>query len=122
MTPLAPGVHVLTNLDLNDPTCPRIAGSHALFEAVALSATHDDFASLRAALRTVLSDHRVPMDPRAPSRGDTLCIHSPIYGTRSSTILLYSRPHERMRYWHAPGAPCVSDYTEVPLPGPTRTA
>src|SRR5206468_12477557 len=30
---LEPGLHLLTNLDLNDPTCPRIAASHQGFAA-----------------------------------------------------------------------------------------
>ena len=116
VTPLTPGVHVLTNLNLNDPTCPRIAGSHQLFEAVSLSAADGDLAHLLAALRRVLSDHRVSLDPRLPSRHDTLCIHSPGYGTRSSSIILYAGHERRMRYWHAYGPPCISDYQEVPLP------
>ncbi len=113
VTSLSPGVHLLTNLELNDPTCPRIAKSSALFRSVAHS-PGADAGELIAPLRTILSDHTTALDPRAETI-DTLCVHLPGYGTRSSSIVALDRAG-RARYWHAAGPPCRSEFTTVQLP------
>ncbi len=116
VTALEPGVHVLTNADVNDPTCPRIAKSHQLFQEVSLP---NDAASLRALperMRAILADHHVPVDPRGPSAANTLCVHRGEYGTRSSTVIAVPEHGQPMHYWHAAGPPCRSPYEEVPLP------
>lgn len=108
---LEAGVHLLTNLALNDPTCPRIAKSSQLFRAVRLpGATELD--AVVPELRAILSDHTTALDPRAQVI-DTLCVHLPGYGTRSSSIVAITRTG-RMRYWHAAGPPCRTAYTELP--------
>ncbi|HUI27159.1 MAG TPA: NRDE family protein [Candidatus Kryptonia bacterium] len=115
ITVLPPGVHLLTNLELNDPTCPRIAKSARLFESVAL--TDDDHAeALVARLRTILSDHSTPLDPRSPLPSNNLCVHTERFGTCSSTIIAFSAERQRYRLWHAPGPPCDTPFREVPLP------
>lgn len=114
VTPLPHGVHLLTNLDVNDPTCPRIARSSALFRDLALP-------PLAAAgemvprLRVVLADHATALDPRADSL-DMLCVHLSGYGTRSSSIVAIGTEGP-VRYWHAAGPPCQADFREVALPG-----
>lgn len=113
---LTAGTHLLTNLDVDDPTCPRIARSHQLFRDVPLPASERDLPRLVAQLRTILGDHEVPLDPRGDSVGNTLCIHRGEYGTRSSSILAHVGPPRRIRYWHAPGPPCRAEYAEVALP------
>ena len=115
VTSLPPGVHLLTNLELNDPTCPRIAKSSALFRGVSRSPT-DDPAILIAQLQPILSDHTTALDPRTTTI-DTLCVHLPSYGTRSASIVAVDRTG-RLRYWHAPGPPCRTDFAEVNLPPP----
>jgi len=110
LTPLSPGVHLLSNLALNDPTCPRIAKSSALFRAVTLPAAAD-VASVVPALRAILSDHSTALDPRAPTI-DTLCVHREGYGTRSSSIVAVTAAG-RLRYWHAPGPPCRTEHEEL---------
>src|SRR5439155_1317444 len=51
---LAPGLHLLTNLDLDDPTCPRIAASHRGFAAAGDAFARDgDVDALVARLQTV---------------------------------------------------------------------
>jgi uncharacterized protein with NRDE domain len=113
VTPLPPGVHLLTNLALNDPTCPRIAKSSALFRALVLPSS-EHLASVVPPLRAILSDHSTALDPRADTI-DTLCVHLPGYGTRSSSIV--AATHEGgLRYWHAPGPPCQTEHRELPLP------
>jgi uncharacterized protein with NRDE domain len=116
VTELPPGVHVLTNLEINDPTCPRIARSHQLFAAVPLCDSVTDVPPLLAHLRAILADHTVPLDPRSEEITNRLCIHSPVYGTRSSSVLLQFAHDGAVRYWHAPGPPCRTDFTEVLLP------
>lgn len=112
---LTPGVHVLTNLDVDDATCPRIAQSYHLFQSVSLpndAREHDD---LVRCLHSILSDHVVPLDPRGHSRHDTLCVHRGEYGTRSSSIVLCPADG-RATYLHAPGPPCRTSYADVALP------
>jgi uncharacterized protein with NRDE domain len=110
---LPPGVHLLTNLELNDPTCPRIAKSAQLFRAVTVPPA-PQLASVVPALRAILSDHTTALDPRAPTI-DTLCVHLPGYGTRSSSIVAITAAG-RMHYWHAAGPPCRTAYAELALP------
>jgi uncharacterized protein with NRDE domain len=113
ITALETGVHLLTNLELNDPTCPRIAKSWAHFRALDLAGARDP-AVLLPRLRRILADHTTALDPRAEVI-DTLCVHLPGYGTRSSSIVA-AGPTGRLRYWHAPGPPCRTEYGEVDLP------
>lgn len=111
---LPSGVHLLTNLALNDPTCPRIAKSSQLFRALALP-SGAALPTALPALRTILSDHSTALDPRAETI-DTLCVHLPGYGTRSSSIV--SVTAAGLRYWHASGPPCEATYVELALPTP----
>jgi len=113
ITPLPPGIHLLTNLELNDPTCPRIAKSSELFRRLALPAA-GALADVLPALRDILSDHTTALDPRATTI-DTLCVHRTGYGTRCSSIVAVTGAGD-LRYWHAPGPPCRTPYQEMPLP------
>lgn len=114
--PLPAGVHVLTNLELNDPTCPRIAKSSRRFQAIRDGAGDaPDPALLIAPLRTVLADHSTALDPRAEVL-DMLCAHLPGYGTRSASVIAAGATG-RPRFWHAPGPPCTTALRELPLPG-----
>ena len=117
ITPLTPGLHLLTNLDLNDPTCPRIAQSHRLFDALRLPAEAGDMPPVFAGLRAILSNHRVLLDPRGLHSDNTLCVHRPGYGTRSSAIVTHFACEQQPRFWHAPGPPCRVPYVELDLPG-----
>jgi len=114
VTPLPPGVHLLTNLELNDPTCPRIAKSSELFRSLTLPAT-GSLEDVLPGLRAILSDHTTALDPRATTI-DTLCVHGPSYGTRCSSIVAVTGAGA-LRYWHAPGPPCRTPYRELVLPG-----
>ena len=58
---LTPGLHLLTNLDLNDATCQRISRSTHRFAAlVERHSQSGDTASLVLGLRLVLADHQMP--------------------------------------------------------------
>jgi uncharacterized protein with NRDE domain len=112
------GLHLLTNLDLNDPTCPRIATSHRLLADVPIPATPatDGTTRLLGSLQKVLASHDVPLDPRSRTLTDTLCIHSDSYGTRSSSIVLTPPAPSPLQYWHAPGSPCATAFARITLP------
>lgn len=107
---LPPGLHLLTNLDVNDPTCPRIAGSHRMFaELLAPAAPPPASPDFVARLRGILSRHDTPLDPRDPTLANSLCLHLDGYGTRSSTLLFRSDAG-RWTYLHANGRPCETAY------------
>lgn len=111
---LPPGTHVLTNLDLNDATCPRISRSSERFAAAGdRFVARPECSALVDDLRHVLADHRTALDDRQPT--DRLCIHTPVYGTRSSTILLAPAAGAPL-FLHAAGAPCRRPHRRVPLP------
>ena len=111
--PLESGLHLLTNLDVNDPTCPRIAASHQGFAVAGAGFTADgDLGAFVARLRSVLADHATALDPRGPG---SLCLHLPAYGTRSSTVLVVPRGDEPFRYFHADGPPCRTPFAPVEL-------
>jgi uncharacterized protein with NRDE domain len=118
LTRLPPGVHLLTNLDLNDPTCPRIARSSSRFAAL-VPPVSGDAAELVEPLRAILADHHTALDPRAPQI-DTLCVHRDGYGTRSASIVALPAGG-RPRYWHAAGPPCRTPFVELCVP-PVRGA
>jgi uncharacterized protein with NRDE domain len=118
LTRLQPGLHLLTNLALNDVTCPRIAKSHGMFEAALPVLKREGIDAFRSGLRTVLSDHSTPLDPRGQDMPNNLCVHGEKYGTRSSSVLMYSAETKCFRLWYADGPPCRTQYSEIALPPP----
>lgn len=111
---LAPGTHLLTNLDLNDSTCPRISHSSRHFLAVGERYVADrDRENLLHGLREVLSDHLTAVDDRKPT--DQICIHADGYGTRSSTLVLVD-VESRPQLFHADGPPCRTPHERLALP------
>ena len=122
---LEPGVHLLTNMNLNDPECPKIAHSFQHFQTVAEKMTAAPELSfpvveLFRLLHERLADHATLLDPRAEDPRNGLCIHLDGYGTCSSTLLAYSARQRRFIYHFAPGAPCQTDYIEVSLPSASQ--
>jgi hypothetical protein len=108
---LAPGLHVLTNLDLDDPTCPRISGSWAEFAR--LREMNPSTSEFIAVLGEILAKHDVPLDLRSPYESKSLCLHLGDYGTRSSTIAILDRVG-RWTYWHSDEPPCRGLYRLFP--------
>jgi uncharacterized protein with NRDE domain len=124
-TPLATGLHLLTNLDVNDFECPRIAKSYRLFDEHRRSLDAGSGDEILAALRRILSDHSTPLDPRSDGPPNNLCVHTERFGTRSSSVLLYSARSRRFVMWYADGPPCETDYAQIALPPlavPAKTA
>lgn len=117
---LGAGTHVLTNDRIGSALFPKAGRARALLDPGSLHALDDD--ALLARFTRVFSDHEVPDDtPDLPAeslfpreiarRLQALCIHTPVYGTVSSTAMLLT---ERgvARYRYAPGSPCVTAMTE----------
>jgi len=109
---LDPGLHLLTNLDVNDATCPRIATSHRRFaDAGAAFADDGDPVAFVGRLQAILADHATALDPRGPG---SLCVHAGPFGTRSSSVVLVGSGGE-LRYLHADGPPCRTRLEPVAL-------
>jgi uncharacterized protein with NRDE domain len=115
VTDLDPGLHLITNLDLNDPTCPRIAASYQLFvELLRSDAPNPSTAEFRDRLRAILSAHDTELDPRDSGHGNSLCLHSAQYGTRSSSLIFLDHSR-RWSYFHTNEPPCRSRYAPQPV-------
>jgi uncharacterized protein with NRDE domain len=111
---LGPGLHLLTNLDVDDATCPRIAASRQGFTAAGDAFLRErDVDLLVARLQAVLSDHVTALDPRGPG---SLCVHLDGFGTRSATVLLVPSGGHGARGFHADGPPCRVPLADLPLP------
>jgi len=121
---LESGLSVLTNLDLNDPRCPRLAGASRRFGALSpLLERGAEVDEIVPALAAVLSSHEagdvseVPDDPALTALGGPLpfskiCVHVGDYGTRSSSMIFVS-PDGSVRYFHAEGPPCTAEFRPV---------
>src|SRR5262249_59494150 len=96
-TQLETGLHLLTNLELNDQECPRIAKSYRLFEAVRAQMSRLGLEDLIVALRGILADHSTPLDPRTEGPPNNLCVHTEHFGTRSSSVIVYIAAQHRFR-------------------------
>lgn len=110
---LEPGLHLISNLDVDDPECPRIATSTTRFAEIGHRHRSDDPVRLRSQFRRVLEDHGTPLDPRETGAASGLCVHLGAYGTRSSTLLVYD---EGWSYFHAAGPPCERPLEPIDLP------
>lgn len=114
-TPLNPGLHLLTNLDVDDFECPRISHSFDRFARVGADPTlARDQAALRTELRALLADHSTQLDPRS-GRPNSLCIHRDGYGTRESSLIFIDEAG-RVEHFFAPGPPCTTAYAPAMVP------
>ena len=113
---LPPGVYLFTNLNVNDPSCPRISRVTPQFEHLAqLSPASSKrevlLPTIFQQLHTLMSDHDPDQGPR-----NSLCLHLDGYGTCSSSLIAYQVRTQRYTYKFAPGYPCQQKYHEIPLP------
>ncbi len=114
-TTLAPGTHLLTNLDVNDFECPRISRSFSRFAALASEpSVAGDPPLMRQRLATLLSDHSTQLDPRT-GRPNSLCLHLGDYGTRESS-LIFMNAEGHVEHYFAPGPPCTTAYAPASVP------
>jgi uncharacterized protein with NRDE domain len=111
---LEPGVYLITNQDLNDPSCPRISRFHRRFAEAAENFRRSP-SSLDALFSRVASIMATHAGPRASENGGAgggagLCLH---LGRRSSSLIAYDPAARRYRFLFAPGPPCREAYREV---------
>lgn len=93
---LPPGVTVLANDRVGSPEYPKTRRAEALVSTLPLD--------------RVLADHQKPDSDDAMFRElQALCIHTPLYGTRSSAVVTIE-PGRVREYRHAEGAPCVTPF------------
>jgi uncharacterized protein with NRDE domain len=112
-TELRTGLSVLTNLDVNDPRCPRLASAHAGFERVTPVLVADRAeAEIVEALARVLRDHAGSADASGADPFARVCVHAEGYGTRSSSIVLLRRDGA-VAYFHADEAPCRAPFRRI---------
>jgi len=119
---LAPGVHVLENRDLHDPS-PKVERVRGLL-APLLDSGRDRLDRLADGLADLLRDHDLPpVDERQAAETTRLgaavrsiCVHAPDddYGTRSSAIITVAadeRFEPDVRY--TDGAPCLASWEDA---------
>lgn len=123
LEPVPPGVHVLPTARLDTDEYPKV---HRLAERLH-GPLPEAWPELRAHLTAALADHTLPpleAIGEAPAHWlsreqrqavDAVCIHLPVYGTRSSALLALA-PGAVLHYEHAEGPPCrapFEDYTAL---------
>lgn len=113
---LTPGMHLLTNVDLNDFECPRISRAHDRFASLCPpSEFARDPLAHRDQLAHLLADHSTQLDARE-GRPNALCQHMGEYGTRSSSLIFEGRDAASISHFFAPGPPCTATFAPAPVP------
>ncbi len=122
--PLETGLSVLTNLDVNDPRCPRLAGATKRFAALEPllggGATTDELVPALAGALASHEDGAGFVDAVAlrrfgaemAGRFARVCVHAGEYGTRSSSMIFVSGDGA-VRCFHADGPPCEAAFREL---------
>jgi len=107
---LGPGVHILENNPLHQPS-PKVDRVRALLGAATTGASGREVLD---ALPRVLADHGVPPSS-GERRPETLaaCVHSEDYGTRSSTVVVVPAGDGPPGLQVADGPPCVAPFTDA---------
>jgi uncharacterized protein with NRDE domain len=118
---LKPGLHLLSNLDVNDFECPKISASYGKFAELGEKAEfRSDPVGNRAALGELLADHNTQLDSRvgtsAVIRPNALCLHVEAYGTRSSSMIFMRAGTTEVAHYFAPGPPCRTTYAPAAVP------
>jgi uncharacterized protein with NRDE domain len=111
------GVHVLPNDRLDSPDFVKVARAKQLLAPI-LHAERERFVS---GLQALLGDRQLPplgllqeplLDPELLRQLSALCVRTPEYGTRSSTVVLL-RPAGVDQFWVADGPPDRTPFVEV---------
>lgn len=112
---LPPGIHVLSNDGLDPAEFPRVAHLAAAIEPQVRA----PWPELARHLERALADHTV-FEVRPPphfpgelaSALTATCIHTPMYGTRSASIVAFERGRIA-HYLHADGPPCTTPFVDL---------
>lgn len=114
---LAPGVHVLCNDRLDAPGIPRGERLHgAIIDA--LSADRG-WQAASARIAAALGDHthaasapaRTHLPPEIEHELTATCIHTPLYGTRSASLIALAAGRV-LDYRYADGPPCTAPFVD----------
>lgn len=118
---LGAGIWVLNNDTIGSRDFPKAGRAHELVEPVA----REPWDVLAPKLMAALGDHTLPPESAVPEPGpgsrlsretlrafQALCVHTPIYGTGSATLLAIGDGAVR-DYRFAPGPPCVTAFESV---------
>jgi len=111
--PLGPGVHILENRPLQDPS-PKVDRVRRLLDA------GDGWTA--DALRPVLADHTVNDPAAADSRrraASACCVHADGYGTRSAMVVRVPADGTP-EIWAADGPPCTTPLVPYRAASPIR--
>ena len=102
---LSPGLHLLSETDVDDPHHPRIQRARALLKGK----TRQEWPDLWHSLAQVMADHG-----DAPSTEQNICRHGETGGTVSSSIIALSQAgFKEARFLFAPGPPCTHAYEDL---------
>jgi uncharacterized protein with NRDE domain len=113
---LKPGLHLLSNLNVDDFECPKISASYGKFAELGNRGDFQcDPIAHRATLGRLLADHNTQLDARS-GRPNALCLHLENYGTRSSSLIFMRGSSREIAHYFAPGPPCVTAYGAAMAP------
>jgi uncharacterized protein with NRDE domain len=101
---LPPGIHVLENRALGEPS-PKVD----LVRAALGAPTDGD--GVAEAFRRVLADHTNPEAEERPNAAN--CVHLEAFGTRSSCLVRVATGTGMPRVWVSDGPPCTTPYGDV---------
>jgi uncharacterized protein with NRDE domain len=101
---LPPGIHVLENRALGEPS----AKVDLVRATLGAPAGADEIV---AGFRRALTDHRLPEGDERPQAAN--CVHLEGFGTRSSCIVRVPASTAPPRVWVADGPPCATPWAEV---------
>jgi uncharacterized protein with NRDE domain len=101
---LRPGVHVLENRALSEPSAKVDLVRSGLGEPADGDAMVDAFGA-------VLADHRIPEGDERPNSGN--CVHLDTFGTRSSCLVRVGDGPAPPRLWVSTGPPCTTPYADM---------
>ena len=117
--PVPPGLHILPNGRLDDPSLRKVARARSLVEPHLGAA----WPALAGHLAAALADHDRPFLEEIPDATPgarfprevvrelhALCIHTPTYGTRSAAIIAVDPGRLAHLLW-SPGPPCTTPFS-----------
>jgi uncharacterized protein with NRDE domain len=101
---LPPGIHVLENRALGEPS-PKVDLVRAALDDPA------DGDEVAEGFRRVLADHTNPEAEERPNAAN--CVHLEAFGTRSSCLVRVATGTGMPRVWVSDGPPCTTPYGDV---------
>ena len=105
VVPLEPGIHLLTDTNVNDGEHPRIVRARELLA----DCQDQPWPDLRGVLARVLADHGEDEAPEA-----AICRHGEVGGTVSSSLICLGGGRiGGAEFWYAEGAPCVAAWADL---------